>query len=56
MESDAICYLSLQDLSAQLRAGKLSSLEVTRCILVACNSDIGIALMYHEACVRESFA
>jgi len=24
--------------------------------LVACNSDIGIALMYHEACVRESFA
>ena len=24
--------------------------------LVACNSDIGIALMYHETCVRESFA
>ena len=24
--------------------------------LVACNSDIGIALMYHEACVKESFA
>jgi hypothetical protein len=24
--------------------------------LVVCNSDIGTALMYHEACVRESFA
>jgi len=24
--------------------------------LVACNSDIGSALMYHEACVKESFA
>jgi predicted N-acetyltransferase YhbS len=24
--------------------------------LVACNSDIGIALMYHEACLKESFA
>jgi transposase-like protein len=24
--------------------------------LVACNSDIGIALMYHEACVKESFS
>jgi hypothetical protein len=23
--------------------------------LVACNSDIGIALMYHEACMKESF-
>ncbi len=33
MESDALCYLSLQDLSAQLRTGKLSSVEVTRCIL-----------------------
>ena len=25
------------------------------CGLVACNSDIGIAFMYHEACVKESF-
>src|ERR1035437_6349662 len=24
-------------------------------VLVACNSDIGIALMYHEACMKESF-
>jgi hypothetical protein len=24
--------------------------------LVACNSDIGIALMYREVCVTESFA
>jgi hypothetical protein len=24
--------------------------------VVTCNSDIGIALMYHETCVRESFA
>jgi hypothetical protein len=24
-------------------------------MLVACNSDIGIALMYHEACMKESF-
>jgi hypothetical protein len=24
--------------------------------LVACNSDIGIAFVYHEACVMESFA
>src|ERR1700682_2006938 len=23
--------------------------------LVACNSDIGIALMYHEACMKGSF-
>jgi hypothetical protein len=23
--------------------------------LVACNSGIGIALMYHEACMKESF-
>jgi amidase len=33
MESDAICYLSLQDLSVQLRTGKVSSVEVTRCML-----------------------
>ena len=33
MESDALCYLSLQDLSTQLRAGKISSVEVTRCVL-----------------------
>ena len=33
MESDTLCFLSLQDLSAQLRTGKLSSVEVTRCIL-----------------------
>jgi amidase len=33
MEADALCYLSLQDLSAQMRTGKLSSVEVTRCIL-----------------------
>lgn len=33
MESDTLCYLSLPDLSAQLRTGKLSSVEVTRCIL-----------------------
>jgi OOP family OmpA-OmpF porin len=24
--------------------------------LVACNSDIGIRFMYHEACLKESFA
>ena len=24
--------------------------------LVACNSDIGSGFMYHEACVKESFA
>ncbi len=33
--------------------GKQNSL--TRSILVTCNSDIGIALMYHEACLKESF-
>jgi hypothetical protein len=33
MKSDTRCYLSLQDLSAQLRTGKVSSVEVTRCIL-----------------------
>jgi hypothetical protein len=33
MESDKLCYLSLQDLSTHLRTGKLSSVEVTRCIL-----------------------
>jgi hypothetical protein len=25
-------------------------------LLVACNSDIGIGFMYHEACLKESFA
>jgi hypothetical protein len=30
--------------------------SLTRSILVTCNSDIGIALMYHEACLKESFA
>jgi hypothetical protein len=25
-------------------------------LLVACNSDIGIRFMYHEACLKESFA
>jgi amidase len=33
MESDTLCYLSLQDLSVQLRTRKLSSVEVTRCVL-----------------------
>ena len=33
MESDALCYLSVQELSTQLRAGKVSSTEVTRRIL-----------------------
>src|ERR1700704_226660 len=33
MESEAICYLSIHELATQLRAGKLSSVEVTRCIL-----------------------
>src|SRR5260370_42315878 len=30
--------------------------SLTRSIPVPCNSDIGIALMYHEACLKESFA
>jgi len=33
LESDALCYLSLQELSAQLRTGKTSSVAVTRSIL-----------------------
>jgi amidase len=33
MESDAICYLSVEELSRQLHSGKLSSVEVTRSIL-----------------------
>ncbi len=33
LETDALCYLSLQELSTQLRAGKVSSVEVTRGIL-----------------------
>jgi Asp-tRNA(Asn)/Glu-tRNA(Gln) amidotransferase A subunit family amidase len=33
MESDTLCYLSLQDLSTHLRTDKLSSVKVTRCIL-----------------------
>jgi hypothetical protein len=39
---------------------KYGGLEVSELVqvkeLVACNSDIGIALMYHEACLKESFA
>jgi amidase len=33
MDAEAICYLSIHDLATQLRTGKLSSVEVTRCIL-----------------------
>ena len=33
MNAEAICYLSIQELATQLRARKLSSVEVTRCIL-----------------------
>src|ERR1700730_17451420 len=33
MDSKAICFLSLHELSAQLRDRKLSSAEVTRCVL-----------------------
>jgi len=33
MDATAICYLSINELATQLRAGKLSSVEVTRCIL-----------------------
>src|SRR5882757_7413300 len=33
MDSLAICYMPLHELSAQLRDGKLSSVEVTRCVL-----------------------
>src|SRR5271170_5510040 len=33
MDATAICYLSINELSTQLRAGKLSSAEVTRCVL-----------------------
>src|SRR5713101_1026532 len=33
MDSQAICFLSLHELSAQLRDRKLSSVEVTRCVL-----------------------
>ncbi len=33
MESDALCYLSVEELSRQLHSGKLSSVEVTRSIL-----------------------
>jgi amidase len=33
MDANAICYLSIDELATQLRAGKLSSVEVTRCIL-----------------------
>jgi hypothetical protein len=38
--------------------GLKTELELRVCKLnglVACNSDIGIALMYHEACMKESF-
>src|SRR6267378_3057612 len=33
MDSKTICFLSLHELSAQLRDRKLSSVEVTRCVL-----------------------
>ena len=33
MESEALCYLSVEELSRQLHSGKLSSVEVTRSIL-----------------------
>ena len=37
------------------QAGKLSWGYLNHDGLVAGNSDIGIAFMYHEACVKESF-
>src|SRR5450755_3225886 len=33
MDAEAICYLSINELAPLLRAGKLTSVEVTRCIL-----------------------
>ena len=40
----------------RLVAGSITSLEERLfTALVACNSDIGIAFMYHEARVKESF-
>jgi len=33
MDSQAICFLSLHEVSTKLRDGKLSSVEVTRCVL-----------------------
>ena len=33
MDSQAICFLPLHEISAQLRDRKLSSVEVTRCVL-----------------------
>src|SRR5579863_9687667 len=33
MDAEALCYLSLHELGTQLRARKLSSVEVTRCML-----------------------
>ena len=35
MDAEALCYLPLHELATQLRARKLSSLEVTRCVLRA---------------------
>jgi len=44
------------DIYAEWRASTLGSItESLEQELVACNSDIGIALMYHEACMKESF-
>ncbi|MEA2680992.1 MAG: amidase [Candidatus Binataceae bacterium] len=33
MDAEAICYLSIRELATRLREGKLSSVDVTRCIL-----------------------
>jgi len=37
-----------------MRYAAAEKLEIIR--LVACNGDIGIGFLYHEACLQESFA
>jgi len=38
------------------RIVSLPEIYVALVILVACNGDIGIGFLYHEACLQESFA
>ena len=52
--AEASCFVF--DGVAHWRQTSCAKTERIADILVACNSDIGIAFMYHDACVKESFA
>ncbi len=52
-EGDIVLGMDRPIISGGVRIAKIGATDIP--LLVACNSDIGIAFMYHEACVKESF-